>query len=98
MNYHQITQNERYTISTLRRQGYSPRDIAKYLGRHRSTIYREVRRNRCNDGRYRSSKAASRTRNRRSISRRNTQFSSKDYALVCSGQVNLATSLEQLSQ
>ena len=82
MSYLQITREERYTITTLRRQGYSILRIAKYLGRNRSSIYREVNRNRCNDGYYRPFKADSKTRNRRSSSRRNTQFGADDYALV----------------
>jgi IS30 family transposase len=82
MSYHQITCEERYTISTLRKQGYKPSKIAQYLGRHPSTIYREIQRNRCNDGHYRPSKADSRTRTRRSFSRRNQRFSAQDYDLV----------------
>ena len=45
MTYHQLTDGERYTISTLRIARYSVTDISKVLGRHRSTIYREVSRN-----------------------------------------------------
>ena len=82
MGHRQITSEERYTISTLRKQGYSPARIAGYLGRHRSSIYREVKRNRCNDGHYRYSKASSRTRNRRSVSRRNQPFAALDYEIV----------------
>jgi len=82
MSYLQITREERYTITTLRRQGYSVLRIAKYLGRHRSSIYREVNRNRCNDGYYRPFKADLKTRARRSNSRRNAQFKVDDYALV----------------
>lgn len=82
MGYRQISSEERYTISTLRKQGYSPARIAEYLGRHRSSIYREVNRNRCNDGHYRYSKASSRTRNRRSVSRRNQHFTALDYEIV----------------
>ena len=82
MGHRQITSEERYTISTLRKQGYSPARIAEYLGRHPSSIYREVKRNRCNDGHYRYSKASSRTRNRRSVSRRNQHFTAPDYEIV----------------
>jgi len=82
MNYRQLTSEDRYTISILRRQGYSAGEIACVLDRHRSTIYRELARNSCNDGRYRVDKAASRTRGRRSRSRRNQQFDERDFALV----------------
>ena len=45
MAYHQITREERYTIWALRRHEKSMAEIARTLGRHRSTIHREVRRN-----------------------------------------------------
>ena len=46
MTYHQITFEERYTLGLLRQRGLSPAAIARLLGHHRSTIGREVRRNR----------------------------------------------------
>jgi len=51
MDYHQLTSGERDTISALRAQGFKPSEIAIELGRHRSTVYRELERNACNDGR-----------------------------------------------
>ena len=45
MTYVQITLEERYAISALRKLGSSSSAIARALGRHRSTISREVRRN-----------------------------------------------------
>ncbi len=54
MLYRQITFEERYTVGLLRQQGLSAAAIARTLGRHRSTIGREVRRNRAHsDGTYR---------------------------------------------
>jgi len=82
MNYRQLTSGERYTISVLKRQGFTIVEIADEIGRHRSTVYRELARNACNDGRYRVSKAESRTRGRRSRSRRNQQFSNDDFKIV----------------
>jgi IS30 family transposase len=83
VKYRQITSEERYMISALRRQGCSQSEIARQLNRHRSTISREVRRNSSRgDGRYRPSKAVEKTSGRRSRSRRNTQFSNKDFRLV----------------
>lgn len=69
--YHQLTEQERYTVGVLRRQGSSLRAIARILGRHPSTISREIRRNAChaNDGAYRPSKAQERTNGRRRRSR-----------------------------
>ena len=96
MSYHQITREERYTISALRKQGYRTSKIASVLGRHRSSIYREIKRNQCNDNGYRPFKADSRTRGRRSRSRRNHQFGAKDFAMVES-LLRIKWSPEQIS-
>ncbi len=79
MLYRQITFAERYTLGLLRRDGLSPAAIARTLGRHRSTILREVRRNRAaSDGTYRPPLAEWYARGRRSRARRNRQFSGAD--------------------
>ena len=83
MTYYQITSEERYTIAARRREGFCSAEIAQRLGRHRSTISREVRRNSSrSDGCYRPSKAIERTNGRRSRSRRNQYFTKADFALV----------------
>ena len=80
MMYHQITCAERYTLGVLRRGGLSPAAIARTLGRHRSTILREVRRNSAHsDGPYRPPLADWYARGRRSHSRRNQQFSAAEW-------------------
>lgn len=84
MSYHQLTSDERYMIARLRMQRYSFAEIADVLDRDRSTIYREVRRNRCNDGKYRAFKADSRTRARRRESRRHWYFSDWELAFAIS--------------
>ena len=77
MTYRQITYAERYTLGLLRQRGLDPATIARVLGRHRSTIGREVQRNRArSDGTYRPQLADWYARSRRSHSRRNQQFSS----------------------
>jgi IS30 family transposase len=45
MSYQQLTEGKRYQISTLLTEQYSPSKISLKLGVHRSTIYREVKRN-----------------------------------------------------
>lgn len=82
--YTQLTLVDRVRIGELRMQGFPVSHIAKSLGRHRSTIYRELQRNRCHvtDGAYRPSKAERRTRARRSRSRRNSHFREQDFKLV----------------
>ena len=84
MTYQQITREERYTIAAHRVQGLSVSRIAELTGRHRSSIYREIRRNCCHrtDGSYRPSKADDRARSRRSHSRRNLHYVEKDFKLV----------------
>lgn len=83
MHYHQITSDERYLISTLRKRGFTPAQIATIVGRHRSSITREIRRNATRaDGGYRPFTAAERTRGRRSRSRRNTRFTAAQWAIV----------------
>jgi len=81
--YPQITAHERYTIGTLRQLGYTAAAIARILGRHRSTIGREVRRNATRfDGSYRPQLANWYACSRRSLSRRNQRFSATDWVLV----------------
>ena len=83
MTYTQITSAERYMLAALRKQAFNQSQIATALGRHRSSISRELRRNSCQlDGRYRASKAQERTNGRRSRSRRNLRFSDQDFAQV----------------
>src|SRR5215211_6542144 len=83
MNYHQLTSGERYMLAALRRQGCNLSEIARALGRHRSTVCREVRRNSTRaDGHYRAFTAQERTNGRRSRSRRNQRFSAEDFALI----------------
>jgi len=75
IKYKQITQEERYIMAALRKQGLSIRAVANYLGRHHSTIYREFTRNTYHaDGCYRPSKAQEKTIARRRRSKRNKQY------------------------
>ena len=82
--YTQITSEERYALSLLRKQGHSQAEMARMLGRHPSTISRELRRNawRCNGHGYVASRAQSYTNERRRRSRRNSQFSRAEWTLV----------------
>jgi IS30 family transposase len=83
VHYVQITSEQRYQISALRQAGECPAQIARRLGRHRSTISRELRRN-CSpwDGRYRPDKAQEQANGRRSRSRRNRRFTGRDWKRV----------------
>lgn len=52
MNYQHLTCEERHTVSTLHRKGDPPSAIADALGRHSSTIRREIKRNATASGGY----------------------------------------------
>ena len=45
MNYTQLTQEQRYQIHALLKMGHQQTEIAEYLEVHKSTISRELRRN-----------------------------------------------------
>lgn len=83
MTYRQITTEERYTLSALRKQGLPVTQIASIMGRHRSTIHREIKRNLsprkwC----YRPFEADSMSRGRRRRSRRNRHYTEDDFRVV----------------
>ena len=50
MHYHQLTLDERYQIQALLHIGKSKDEVARTLGRHRSTIYREIKRHTWRNG------------------------------------------------
>jgi len=80
--YRQLTSGERYAIAALKRQGYTKAEMARALGRHPSTIGRELRRNERSGGAYVALVADQMCRARRSRSRRNRRFTAEDWALV----------------
>ena len=83
MEYCQLTQAERYSIAKMRRQKLSVATMALRLGRHRSTIYREVQRNKTTyNGHYGAEKAHSYATARRRRSRRKPQYSQQELARV----------------
>jgi transposase, IS30 family len=84
MKYQQLTLEERVLISHLLGQGFNQAEVARQLGRHRSTISRELNRNRCcrSDQSYRFSRAHKKTRARRRRSRRNRHYTDRDLAPV----------------
>ena len=85
MRYCQITPAERYTLATLRKQvpALNIAEIARLLGRHRSTIARELARNSSRrDGVYRIRHAEDEANRRRWRSGRNQRFVAADWELV----------------
>ncbi len=81
MKYKQLTPEERYTISSYRKTGLSVSLIAQEMGRHRSTIYREIKRH-IRQGSYRPSYAATRALTRRSKARRGFRYSWEEFDIV----------------
>lgn len=85
MRYHQITLAERYTLATLRKQlpRLSTIEIAQLMGRHRSTIYREIQRNStAPDGAYRYARAQEAANGRRARCRRKSHFTADDWQMI----------------
>jgi IS30 family transposase len=83
MAYHQITSDERYWISALRMQGLNQAQIARALGRHRSSISREFKRNSSGwDSGYRPFVASHRAGARLSCARRRSHFSTDELRTV----------------
>lgn len=83
MKYQQLTTEDRYTLSALRKQNFSVAKIAESMGRHRSTIYRELRRNSTKRRvGYTACEADSNTRGRRRRSRRNRHYTEEHFKIV----------------
>ena len=82
MSYHQLTSGERYMLHALRLQGLSNIEIARQLGRHRSTIGRELKRNRRPRRRYHPEEADQVARAKRTKSRRRWYFSDQQLCLA----------------
>ena len=83
MAYRQLSTEERYQIGALRGQGLTARQIAILLGRHPSTVSREVKRNATPyDGADRPSGAIEMTNGRRRRSRRNARYGPVHFAPI----------------
>lgn len=83
MKYRQLNGEERSALAALRRLGLNKAEIARQLGRHRSTVGRELVRNAApHDGWYRCERAHQRAHARRYRSRRNSQFGLEEWARV----------------
>jgi IS30 family transposase len=75
MNYRQLNAEERSVLAALRTVGLNQAQSARQLGRQRSTVSRELKRNAApHDGWYRAARAHQRAHARRYRSRRNSQF------------------------
>jgi transposase, IS30 family len=67
----------------MRRQRVGMAEIADHLGRHRSTLYREVKRNQSvHDGAYRPSHAVEKASGRQKRSRRNWRYGPAEFGMI----------------
>ena len=94
MSYSQLTQDQRYQIYALKKTGHSQTEIAQFLGVHKSTISRELRRNRGQRG-YRPKQAHRKAMVRRKEKVR-PRISDDDWALI-EEKIRLDWSPEQIS-
>ena len=81
MTYHHLSQEERYQISALLKAGLTQAQISVNLGRHKSTISREVSRNSGLRG-YRPRQACLLAENRALNSRNARQIADADWLCV----------------
>jgi IS30 family transposase len=83
VKYHQLSTEERYEIAAMRRQHVGMAKMAEHLGRHRSTLYREVKRNQsAHDGRYRASHSVEKAGGRKRRSRRNWLYGRAEFEAI----------------
>ncbi len=81
MSYKHLSQTERYQIYALMKAGHLPVEIAKLLGRHKSSISRELSRNKGKRG-YRPQQADQRYQERAQSSRNARRVGEAIRALV----------------
>jgi len=91
--YKQLTQEQRYQIYALMKMGHDQTQIAKAIGRHKSTVSRELRRNRGQRG-YRPKQAQKLAQSRRKKGQRRIQ--EETWALI-EAKIRLEWSPEQIS-
>ena len=93
MSYTQLTQEERYQIHALLKMEHQQTEIAEYLGVHKSTVSRELRRNKGLRG-YRPKQAHQKALSRRNHSRRRIN---PETWLLIEAQIRREWSPEQIS-
>ncbi len=84
LKYQQLSREERYTITVLLKRHFSLSEIARMMGRNKSTISRELSRNRRSTGAgyYAASVADDYATARRKRSRRGSQFTKEQWDIV----------------
>ncbi|MDX9897532.1 MAG: IS30 family transposase [Spirochaetia bacterium] len=96
MSYQQVSQQERYTMTAFLKTGLSRSAVARIMGRHKSTISRELRRNLRPTGHYAASVTHSYATARRRKTRRGSNFTKEQWRIVLN-LIRLDFSPEQVS-
>lgn len=79
----QITSEQRYTISIMLHQGFKPKDIAKFIAKDKSSIYREIARNKDKrNGIYKPKLAENKCRERHKVKPKREKFTQEIRAKV----------------
>ena len=81
MNYTHLTQDERYQIAILNKAGHDQSDIARVMNRHKSTIGREMKRNRGERG-YRPKQAQAFSQARMRACENGPRIAAETWAIV----------------
>ena len=94
--YHHLTRDTRCQIDTLKKRGDSVLSIAKFLNIHRSTVYRELKRNTGQRG-YRHKQAHEKASGRRRCASRKRPKMTQHTIAVIEEKLRLQWSPEQIS-
>lgn len=95
-SYHHLTYEQRCQLETLKKRGDSPSSIAKELGFHPSTIYRELARNKGKKG-YRFKQAHRKATERRKKASHECSKMTPEMISLIESKLNLQWSPEQIS-
>ena len=82
MKYKQLTMMQRYQIEALLKEGLSQQKIAENIGVHRSTVFREIKRNALDDGEYDPLSASVSTRLRYQYKSKNRKLNKKHITYI----------------
>ena len=102
MKYQQLSPEQRYTIECLLKEGYNKTEIARAIGRHKSTISRELKRNVNKRGRhanvYNSERAQTKSDQRHKIKPKCKRLTKKHLEYIRDKLINQRWSPEYISE
>ena len=102
MKYQQLSPEQRYTIECLLKEGYNKTEVARAIGRHKSTISRELKRNVNKRGRhanvYDSERAQTKSVQRHKIKPKYKRLTKKHLDYIRDKLINQRWSPEYISE